>query len=108
VDIRSDTRLRREDAIRSTAIRIHYILLFRTEVKIELGGTVRGDEHDAMLVDGNLTLDGSFDVLPIGMGTMRTSCGIDPYFVCLDLHFVRRSAPMSHPHAWNKRFSLVD
>ena len=39
-------------------------LLSATE--IELGGTVRGDEYEAMIVDGNFTLNGSLNVLPIG------------------------------------------
>jgi len=33
---------------------------------IELGGTVRGDEYDAIIVDGDFTLDGSLNVLKIG------------------------------------------
>jgi len=34
--------------------------------EIELGGTVRGDEYDAIIVDGDFTLDGSLNVLKIG------------------------------------------
>ena len=54
----------------SSPAEIHFggdvLLGSSAEVKIELGGTVRGDEYDAMIVSGDFTLDGSLDVLPIG------------------------------------------
>lgn len=37
-----------------------------------MGGAVRGNEHDAMIVDGDLTLDGNLDVLLIGEYVSRT------------------------------------
>ena len=35
-------------------------------LEIELGGTVRGDEYDALVVSGDVTLAGTLDVLAIG------------------------------------------
>ena len=32
----------------------------------------------------------------VGMGMVRTSYGIDPYFASIDLYFVLRAAPTSH------------
>ena len=43
-----------------------YIQGAAATLQIELGGTVRGDEYDAMIVSGDVTLDGSLDVLAIG------------------------------------------
>ena len=42
-----------------------YIQGAAATLQIELGGTVRGDEYDALIVDGNVTLDGGLDVLSI-------------------------------------------
>jgi len=52
-------------------------------LEIELGGTIRGNEYDVLVVDGNLTLDGNLNVLAIG--------GFEPQagdiFDILDLDF---------------------
>ena len=42
-------------------------------------------------------------LMPIGMGTMRTNCGADPYFVYINLHFMLRQAPFLFTIAKNGR-----
>ena len=43
-----------------------YVQVATATLEIELGGTIRGDEYDAMIVGGDLTLNGNLNVLQFG------------------------------------------
>ncbi len=48
-----------------TSISGNYVQRSNAALEIELGGTIRGNGHEMLVVDGNLTLDGNLDVLVI-------------------------------------------